>query len=62
MEGYEVRFKVYAESQEEADRASRAIKDFISAAAQKGVAVTALRLAEAVDRWKDSYLVTNYFR
>jgi hypothetical protein len=62
MEGYEVRFRVYADSQAEADQASRAIKDFISAAAQKGVAVTALRLTEAVERWKDSYLVTNYFR
>ena len=62
MEGYEIRFRVYADSQAEADQASRAIKDFISSSAKKGIAVTAVRLAEAVERWKDSYLVTNYFR
>lgn len=62
MEGFEIRFKVYAGSQAEADQASRAIKDFISGAARQGIAVTANRLTEAVNRWKDSYIVKNYFR
>ena len=60
MKGYEVRFNVYADSQEEADFASSLIKQFITEQAQKGVAVTANRIAAAMNRWKDSYFVTNY--
>lgn len=62
MKGYSVQFNVYAETQEEADRASEAIKAFISTQAGKGVAVTANKLTEAVQRWKDNFLVTSFFR
>ena len=62
MQGYEIRFNVYANSQEEADQASAAIKGFITENARKGIAVTARKLTEAVGRWKDSYFVTNYFK
>ena len=62
MRGYEVRFNVYADSQEEADRAAEAIKGFISDKARLGIAVTAERLAAAVTKYKDNYFVTNYFK
>lgn len=62
MKGYEVKFNVYAGSKDEADAASEAIKAFISGMAQKGIAVTANKLTEAVGKWKDNYFVTNYFR
>lgn len=62
MGGYEVKFNVYANSQEEADAASAAIKAFISEKARAGVAVTATKLTQAVEKWKDNYFVTNYFR
>lgn len=62
MSGFEVRFNVYAESQEEADRATEAIKAFISAKAAQGVAVTADKIAAAVSKYKDNYFVTNYFK
>ena len=62
MQGYEVKFNVYADSQEEADRASAIIKQFITEQAQLGVAVTANRIAEAVEKWKGNYFVTNYFK
>jgi len=62
MQGFEVKFNVYANSQEEADRASAIIKQFITEQAQKGVAVTATRIAEAVEKWKGNYFVTNYFK
>lgn len=62
MKGHEVRFNVYAESQEEADFASATVKQFITELAQKGVPVTANKIAEAVQKWKGSYLVTNYFK
>ena len=62
MGGFEVRFNVYADSQEEADRASEAVKAFISEKARIGIAVTANRITDAIGRFKDSYLVTNYFK
>ena len=62
MGGYEVRFNVYANSQEEADRASEMIKSFISEKARLGVAVTADKVTSAIIRFKDNYFVTNYFK
>lgn len=62
MQGYEVRFNVYADTQAEADEATRAIKDFIAANASQGVAVTARRLAEAVRKWGSNPIVKNYFK
>ena len=46
MQGFEVKFNVYANSQTEADEATRAIKGFISELAQKGIAVSAQRLVD----------------
>ena len=62
MGGYEIKFNVYANSQEEADRASEMIKSFISEKAKQGIAVTADRLVSAIVKYKDNYFVTNYFR
>ena len=62
MQGHEVKFNVYADSQQEADIASALIKQFITELAQKGVAVTATKISAAVEKWKNSYFVTNYFK
>ena len=62
MNGYEVKFNVYANSQEEADFASALVKQFITEQASRGIAVTANRIAEAMNKWKDSYFVSNYFK
>lgn len=62
MRGYPVQFNVYAETQEEADQASEAIKAFISDQARSGVAVTARKLTEAVRKWGGNFLVSSYFK
>ena len=62
MQGYRIEFNVYAESQAEADQAAEAIKAFISSYAQEGRAVTAKKIGEAVSRWKNNFLVRNYFK
>ena len=62
MEGHEIRFKVYATSQEEADAASKAIKDFVTEMAKKGIAVSANKITSAVGKWKGNVFVTNYFK
>ncbi|MBO4718958.1 MAG: hypothetical protein J5658_03690 [Prevotella sp.] len=62
MKGFEIRFNVYAETQEEADRASHALRSFVDGKARQGVAVTADKIFRAVERWKDSYMVNNYLK
>ena len=62
MEGYEIRFKVFANSQEEADRAMSAIKAFVNEKAEKGIAVTAEKISSAIERYKDSYILNSYFK
>lgn len=59
MRGYEVKFNIYAESQEEADAVSQAFKDLISDNARQGVAVTAARISEAVRKWGGNQFVRN---
>lgn len=59
MKGYEVKFNIYANSQEEADQAAQAIKAFISEHAKCGRAVTANKVAAAISKWKDNVLVRN---
>ena len=62
MKGFEVKFNVYAESQKEADSASDAVKAFVTEMANKVVAVTAQKIAGAVNKWKDNFFVINYFK
>lgn len=59
MKGYEVKFNIYANSQQEADMAAQAIKAFISEHAKQGRAVTAAKVASAISKWKDNVLVRN---
>lgn len=62
MQGFKVEFNIYAESQEEADQASEAIKQFISSNAKEGRAVTAKKIVEAMSRWSNNYFVKSYFK
>jgi len=62
MQGYEIKFNVYAETPGEAALATEAVKEFISGMAQKGIAVTAKKITEAVRKYKDNFFVTNYFK
>lgn len=59
MKGYEVKFNIYANSQDEADMATQAIKAFISEHAKQGRAVTAKKVADAIGKWKNNVLVRN---
>ena len=62
MQGFEVKFNVYAETQEEADATAKAIKTFITEMAGRGIAVTATKLTTAVERWRNNVFVVNYFK
>ena len=62
MQGFELKFNVYADSQEQADQAATEIKTFISELASKGIAVSASKLTSAIARWKNNPFVIQYFR
>lgn len=59
MKGFEINFKVYADTQEEADAASKALQDFVNEHAAEERAVTAQKLTECVPKWKDNLFVKN---
>lgn len=59
MEGYEIRFKIYADSKQEAEEANAAIINFISQHALNGRAVTGRKVADALNKWDKNPIVKN---
>lgn len=59
MQGYEIKFNIYAESAEEATVARNAIVGFINALAKQGRAVTGRKIAEAAAKWDKNAFVRN---
>ena len=59
MEGYEIKFKIYAESEEEAQEAQLSIIRFISQNAQNGLAVTGKKISEAFASWNKNIFIRN---
>ena len=59
MKGYEIKFHIYADSEEEAKRAESAIKMFINQHAMAGRAVTGNKIAEALPKWESNPIVRN---
>lgn len=57
MNGYEIKFNIYAEDEQEVAMARDAIVRFINAHAQHGRAVTGRKIADAVSRWDSNPLV-----
>jgi hypothetical protein len=61
MQGFEIKFNVYANDQNEADNARNAIVSFINNMAQQGYAVTGNKIVNAINRWGNNPLIKNYF-
>ena len=59
MQGYEIKFNIYAESDQEVEEARSAIIGFINQHAQQGRAVTAHKVADAVRNWESNPIVKN---
>ena len=59
LQGYEVKFNLYAEDESEADEARIAIVNFIRQHAQHGRAVTARKVADAVNGWERNPIIKN---
>lgn len=59
MKGYEIRFNIYAESEEEARMAQQSIINFISQHAKQGRAVTGRKIAEALSSLDKNVFIKN---
>ena len=62
MQGFEIKFNVYANTQQEADEAAGEIRRFITSQAQQGRAVTANKIADAIRKYGSNYFVNSYFK
>ena len=59
MKGYEIKFNIYAETEEEAEVLRREIIRFIDFHAQNGRAVTADKLSKAIGSWESNAFIRN---
>lgn len=59
LQGYEIKFNIYAENAEEAEKARVAIVGFINEHAQKGRAVTGNKIVNAISQWDKNPFVKN---
>lgn len=62
MKPYKIEIYVYAESDEEAEAAQKAARDFVRSKYEKGILVTAGRLMTALTRFKDNMIVNQFLK
>ena len=60
LEVYKVEFKIYAESQAEADALQAELIAFVRDKREQGLAVKASRLIKAIQQFKHNIFVHNY--
>lgn len=60
LQVYEINFKLYAESQAEADALQTELLAFVREKREQGIAVTASKLMKAVRQFKSNIFVNNY--
>lgn len=59
MQGYEVNFKIYAESEDEAKDVSKMFQEFVESHRQAGRAVTATKLKDAMAKLNGNFFFKN---
>lgn len=57
-----ITFYVYAEDNSEAERLQRELYEFVNSKYEQGVLITADKLREAISRFKDNVLVSNFLK
>jgi len=62
MRPYKATIYIYADSEQDVADFERQFYDFVNTKRTQGVAVTARKMSEALARFKDNYLVTNFLR
>jgi hypothetical protein len=62
LQVYEVKFKLYAESQAEVDALQTELTSYIREKREQNIAVTANKLIRALQQFKSNIFVTNYLK
>ena len=62
MKPYKIEIYVYAESDEEAEAAQKAARDFVRSKYDRGILVTAKKLVGALERFKDNIMVNQFLK
>lgn len=57
MKAFPITIKIYAENEQEAEQARRALGGFVDQFGQMGIAVTGKKIADAVSRWDKNNFV-----
>lgn len=60
LQVYEIKFKLYAENQAEADALQTELLSFVKYKREQGIAVTANKLMKALQQFKNNIFVNNY--
>ena len=59
MKVFPITIKIYAEDEQEAERARHALGGFVDQLGQMGIMVTGNKIAQAVPKWDKNILVKN---
>lgn len=59
MEAHKVEFVIWADSDEECNELSETLHKFVNDNGEKGRAVTAKKVTEAIKKWQDNIFVRN---
>lgn len=62
LQVHEISFKVYAESQAEADALQTELLSFVREKREQGIAVTASKLMKALQTFRGNMIVNNYLK
>jgi hypothetical protein len=62
LQVYEVKFKLYAESQAEVDALQMELLSYVREKREHNIAVTASKLIRALQQFKSNIFVTNYLK
>jgi hypothetical protein len=57
MEAHKVEFNIWAESEDEAVELGEALQKFVNDNGEMGIAITARKTTEAINKWRNNYLV-----
>jgi hypothetical protein len=62
LQVHEISFKVYAESQAEADALQAELLSFVRDKREQGIAVTASKIMKALQTFRGNMIVNNYLK
>jgi hypothetical protein len=62
MKPYKVTLYVYASNEQEVKELEQHLYEFVDSKRKSGIAVTAKKLSQAIQKFKNNYFVNNYLR